>query len=207
MFGYDGRDLTIPAPAGGFELEAVQSDGGGRPAVVAPPHPLYGGSLANPVVVALYTGLAAAGLAPLAFNWRGVGESGGSASDDIDDAVADYGAAAALLAADDGYVAAGYSFGAATAVAHALGGAKVSGLVLVAPPLAMMEAIPLEDVACPLSVIVGSEDMFAPSDVVRTRVGSVSGARLEILDGIDHFFSRGGIDRVESFTEESARAL
>ena len=71
----------------------VRRSGRRGAAVIAPPHPLYGGRLDNPVVIALADGLRAAGLATLCFNFRGVGGSSGHASGAAADADADYRAA------------------------------------------------------------------------------------------------------------------
>ena len=101
-FQVDASDPGAP------QLEA-RLGAAGTPAVVAPPHPLMGGSLDNP------------GCRPLRFNWRGVGASTGAASDDLGAALADYRAALEHLVsldapADASVVAAGYSFGAVAAV-------------------------------------------------------------------------------------------
>ena len=77
-------------------MAGSDADAGG--VVIAPPHPLYGGSMDSPVVVGDRLGVHARGLASLRFNWRGVGASGGIASGDAEDARADYAAALAQLA-------------------------------------------------------------------------------------------------------------
>ena len=46
-------------------------------AVIAPPHPLYGGSMDSPVVTELAQACARADFASLRFNWRGAGASAG----------------------------------------------------------------------------------------------------------------------------------
>src|SRR5690242_10050450 len=110
--------ITVPAASGApLSLEAVFDAGQHGAAVIAPPHPLYGGRLDNPVVIALADGLRAAGLATLCFNFRGVGQSSGHASGATADAEADYRAALDhLMRKQHGpFVAAGYSFGAAAA--------------------------------------------------------------------------------------------
>src|SRR5687767_7109697 len=94
-------------------------------AVNAAPHPLYGGSLDNPVVEALAEGFAARGVGTLCFNYRGIGQSAGSASDSVPRAAEDYArilawARAQLGGSNAPLYAAGYSFGAITAIASAL---------------------------------------------------------------------------------------
>jgi alpha/beta superfamily hydrolase len=72
-------------PAGGLLLEGrlgypeTATPVGG--VVIAGPHPLLGGDVENNVVRGLTAGLARRGVAALAFNYRGVGESGGSTPD------------------------------------------------------------------------------------------------------------------------------
>jgi alpha/beta superfamily hydrolase len=126
--------VTIPAEAGQPALEGVWLGEGERIAVVAPPHPLMGGELSNPVVQALAMGLGAAGTRSLLFNWRGVGESHGQSSGDPEDAERDYLAALDLAArAGAEVVAAGYSFGAATAIRVGARDARVRSVLAVAP--------------------------------------------------------------------------
>src|SRR6476469_9031762 len=112
------EQASIAVPAAGssapLSLEAMFDAGQRGAAVIAPPHPLYGGRFDNPVVIALADGLRAAALATLCFNFRGVGGSSGHANGTAADADADYGAAVDhLMRKQHGpYVAAGYSFGA-----------------------------------------------------------------------------------------------
>ena len=59
-------------------------------AVVAPPHPLYGGSMDSPVVTEIAHACANTQTASLRFNWRGVGGSAGQMSGEPDVGLADY---------------------------------------------------------------------------------------------------------------------
>ena len=82
-------EVVVPAssepPRSALKLEArrVASQDASGVAVVAPPHPLYGGTLHNPVVVGIAEGLLRAGVAPLAFNWRGIDGSEGMRTADL----------------------------------------------------------------------------------------------------------------------------
>src|SRR5271166_3947152 len=89
------ESLGAGAALEGLFLHAAGPSRGG--AVVAPPHPLYGGSMENPVVSELAFVCARAGLASLRFNWRGVGASSGVPSGALADAADDYAAALSHL--------------------------------------------------------------------------------------------------------------
>ena len=185
--------ITIPVASEDLVLEGVWQVGGARGAVIAPPHPLYGGSLDHPVVNELAYALYCAGFASVRFNWRGVGASQGASSGDALVAGRDYRAALEQLAAsvDGPLLAAGYSFGAAAALRVALGDQRVCSLILVAPPLAMIRELPLEKFERPLHVVVGQDDTFAPVAELSEIVAQLPSARLEVIPKTDHFFARG----------------
>ena len=125
------------ATGGDQSLEGlwVQRDRGS--AVIAPPHPLYAGSLEVPVVSAVARACQQEGLSTLRFNWRGVGKSTGVPSGAEDIADADYDAAMAFTQRRfrGPVVGCGYSFGSAAAVRAAMRSHEINHLVLVAPPI------------------------------------------------------------------------
>ena len=82
--------VPIVVPGAGLTLEGVWQKGEGRGAVIAPPHPEYGGSLEHPVISELAYALYKAGVASLRFNWRGVGASQGVTSGEASAADEDY---------------------------------------------------------------------------------------------------------------------
>ena len=176
-------------------LEGVWQTGGDRGAVVAPPHPKYGGSLENPVVNEVAYGLYQSGFTSLRFNWRGVGASQGTISGDLARADADYAAALEHLARSvkGPLIGAGYSFGAASALRCGLHDSRVRGLLLVAPPLAMIEPLELSKFEHPLYVIVGTEDAYAPIDRLSELISEAPHAHLEVILHADHFFVQSGL--------------
>ena len=90
----DVRRLWIEGPTGKLEA-ALRPTGTPRAAaVIAHPHPLYGGTLHNPVVFHADRELNRMGLWTLRFNFRGVGESDGF-HDEGRGEIADVGACAA----------------------------------------------------------------------------------------------------------------
>lgn len=190
------RGVVIAHPSeASLALEGLYADpGGGRGgAVIAPPHPRFGGSMDSPVVTELAHACSAAGLASLRFNWRGVGGSGGAASGDADDAHADYAAALDELAATTPgpLLAAGYSFGAAAAVQAAQGAARVEGLLLVSPPPSLLDAEALARFAGPVLLLVGERDELAPPAALAELAAGLPAGRCVPLPDADHFFRTG----------------
>ena len=186
--------ITIPvASSEDLVLEGVWQAGGTRGAVIAPPHPLYGGSLEHPVVNEVAYALYRAGFSSVRFNWRGVGASQGASSGDVLVAERDYRAALEHLAAsvDGPLLAAGYSFGAAAALRVALGDERVRSLILVAPPVAMIRELPLEKFEGPMHVFVGQDDTYAPVAELSELLAQLPSACLEVIPKTDHFFARG----------------
>jgi uncharacterized protein len=195
MLGQTDKMIAIAMPGEEWALEGIYSGvaGADSGAVVAPPHPLYGGSMDSPVVAELVWACQSAGYASARFNWRGVGASGGEPSGESADADADYAAALAYLeeTVDGAIVAAGYSFGAAAAVRVALQSPRVRRLLLVAPPPALLDADALARFRGRTLVVVGSQDSFAPTAELAERLGGDSRRALAVIPGADHFFASG----------------
>lgn len=193
------RPATIALPdregREGWVLEGLYSPGedeawGG--AVIAPAHPLYGGSIELPVVSELAFACEKAGIASLRFNWRGVGASAGQPTGDLDDGLEDYLSALAFLeeTVSPPLVAAGYSFGAATAIA-ACERVTIRRLVLVAPPPAMMNLQRLRDFKGKVLIVVGEDDSLAPAAELEKIAAGLERARLRVLAEVDHYFATG----------------
>ena len=192
--------------SGAFVLEGRFSAGQRGAAVVAPPHPLAGGTIDNPVVAATAAALAQASMATLAFNYRGVEGSTGHATDSLPAAVEDYTSALAELASrcSGPYYAAGYSFGAGTALLTARTVAELAGVILVAPPLGMLHAEDMRAFTGRVLVVVGDADEYAPLPELRATLVERPDAELVVLAGADHFFHFGGLSQL---TREIARRL
>ena len=109
------ESVSIPGP--GITLEGRLSVGaapGG--AVITHPHPLFGGDMANNVVLTAVRALAARGMSALRFNFRGVGRSTGTYGGGIEEADDVAAALAFLKSRTPGpHYVVGYSFGAAVA--------------------------------------------------------------------------------------------
>jgi alpha/beta superfamily hydrolase len=183
-----------------LEARRLPAAGGGR-AVIAPPHPLYGGTFHNPVVVDIAEGLARIGISGVAFNWRGTEGSEGSKTDSLESAVSDYLAAFQTLADEAESTgarlfAAGYSFGAATALLAAREDKRIEGVIMLAPPVGMLQSADLEAAPGHLLVVVGSDDEFAPLPALEAKLSVRRDATLEVVPGADHFFHFGGLSEI-----------
>jgi len=106
--------LTLTGPGGALE---VLRDGQGErgTAVIAHPHPLFGGSMDNKVVQTLARAFVQAGWTALRFNFRGVGASAGQ-FDEGRGECDDMRAVIEQLAPSGPLALAGFSFGAFVAV-------------------------------------------------------------------------------------------
>jgi len=204
------RAVTIPIaddPESGLALDGLYvapapgvEDPGG--AVIAPPHPLYGGSMDSPVVAELSWAFARSGLATLRFDWRGVGASAGTPSGDLAHAVADYGGALAQLAesVSGRLIAAGYSFGAAAAILAAARAPRVRSLVLVAPPPALIDREALAARAVDVLILTGEHDAIAPAAKLEAIAKDLPRGRFVRIDEADHFFGAGLADLGKAVT-------
>lgn len=194
-------EVVVPATAerAALKLESrrLPAAHGGR-AVIAPPHPLYGGTFHNPVVIDIAEGLARLGIAGVTFNWRGTEGSEGSKTDSLEHAVGDYLATVRSItesadAPSARLFAAGYSFGAATALIAAREEPAIEGVIMLAPPVGMLREADLEAAPGHLLVVVGSDDEFAPLPLLEEKLKVRSDVVLEVVPGADHFFHFGGL--------------
>ncbi len=189
------RQIAIPMRGGPFALEGIfvaGEDDARAGAVIAPPHPLYGGSMDSPVVAEIAHACGRAGLSTLRFNWRGIGASAGTPSGEAADADEDYAAALEHLAETVGgpLCVCGYSFGAAAALRAASRYRRVREAILVAPPPSLVDPASLGAVRRAL-VVAGEEDGIASADALRALVADLRNASLVVVPEADHFFGAG----------------
>jgi alpha/beta superfamily hydrolase len=164
----------------------------GRGAVVAPPHPLYGGSMDSPVASELSWACVRAGISPVRFNWRGVGASTGAPSGDAGCADRDFAAALAYVAetVPGKVVAAGYSFGALAALRASAIHPRIDRLVMVSPPLQAIS----EGAVCferPTLVVSGDRDELVSLASLEAVTRAHPQVALRAIEGADHFFAAG----------------
>ena len=182
-------------------LSLPESPRGG--ALVLHPHPLYGGSMHNNVVLALVQGAEAAGWAALRINFRGVGRSTGRHEDGLGEQQDVIAAAAWLRQKAPGpLVLMGYSFGSLVGSRAAERVEGLAGGLWVSPPYVLGELPPWPTEAGPLLVMTGDNDEFG--DLARLKAYlEPMGARstLKVTPGGDHFWWGGDSALTSGSTE------
>ncbi|TSE19738.1 Serine aminopeptidase, S33 [Tepidimonas alkaliphilus] len=201
--------LTLAGPAGALELAldhpAVPERG---VAVIAHPHPLYGGTLHNKVVQTLARACVLEGWRAVRFHFRGVGASEGAFDHGIGE-VDDMLAVVQAQALGRPCVLAGFSFGGYVAAQVALRGQPMPdlrGLLLVAPAASRfaMPALPPELVER-TALIHGERDDVVPLQAVLDWARPL-GLPLTLIPDGEHFF-HGRLPLLKRLARQHLRAI
>lgn len=169
---------------------------GGHGVIVTHPHSLYGGDMYNSVVETVCRVYGEKGYSTLRFNFRGVGASQGSFENGC-------GEAGDALAALEFFKQSGihhvdlvgYSFGARVLAGIERFPEEVKAEVYIAPPVAFMDYTGIGKRSRLKLVIAGEDDDIGPPEIIRRHISSWNDhARLEIINGGDHFFSTTSAD-------------
>ena len=167
---------------------ALARTAGSRGVVIAHPHPLYGGDMDNPVVLAIRQAYLHRGFSTLRFNFRGVGASEGRFDTGVGeraDVQAALAWAAGLGMTDIDLV--GYSFGAWVNAGITAGCRR---MVMISPPVAFMDFGPPVAIERLSLIVTGSRDEIAPPAMIdRCRAGWNPAAAFEVIPGADHFYT------------------
>lgn len=184
--------------SGEWDMQALYHSGNSKKGVVIThPHPLYGGDMFNPVVETIFAAYRQSGFATLRFNFRGTGKSSGSYDEGIGEQ-ADVAGAVNFLRKRGLHEIhlSGYSFGAWVNAMALQGTLSVHKMTMVAPPVALIDF--KEGIGLPMlsAVVAGSRDDLGPASQIRLLMDQWNpDARIEIVDGADHFFL-GFLDEV-----------
>lgn len=204
--GQAGRGLIAGAAGAAIEVitELPRNTEVKGLAVIAHPHPLYGGTLDNKVVYMLARGALDAGAATLRFNFRGVGSSEGvhdegeGEGDDLLKVVAH----ARAGWPDLPLAVAGFSFGAFVALSKARE-AGARGVLTVAPPLMYVGTGQAPVPGVPWWMIHGDADEVVDyADTLRrAQAAPQPPERIQTAEGVGHFF-HGELPQVRKFASE-----
>jgi uncharacterized protein len=183
--------LEVPGPAGRMQVLRDQPAGAARGvAVIAHPHPLFGGTMDNKVVQTVARAFVQCGWTAVRFNFRGVGTSEG-AHDEGRGEASDLQALVEAIAPQGPIALAGFSFGAyvAAQAVHALWAQRdIRAVVLVGTAASRFEVpvLPAESHDRTL-VIHGEQDetvaLGAVLDWARPQSLPVT-----VVPGVEHFF-------------------
>ena len=187
--------ITIPVDEQ-VELEAHMIRGAlPRTAVICHPHPLYGGSMDNNVVMAALDVYQELGWSAVRFNFRGVGGSTGAYGDGVGERE-DLKAVCRFLRDQpkkpELLCVVGYSFGAWVTVGATGEGLSVDAQVLISPPMDFMSFDKLDLQPAPCLIALGERDDFCRVATLRTWLERqpAIGARPHVVTfpGVDHFY-------------------
>ena len=189
----------ITFESGPCRLEGYwQAGAKGKGVAITHPHPLYGGTMNNPVVETVQSAYRQHGYATLRFNFRGVGGSRGNYDKGMGEQ-ADVRAAIAYVESMNVSAVdlAGYSFGAwvNTGVA-ADSHTSIKSMMMISPPVGFIEFKNVNALSCLKLVVTGGRDDIAPVNQIRDMLPTWNpDAQFEVIDGCDHFYS-GHLDRL-----------
>jgi len=192
------KDIEVKIPCEDFTLEGKwycpETKGPSPAVIICHPHPLFGGNFRNNVVRAVYWELAKQGIAVLRFNFRGVGNSGGSFGGGVAE-VRDVRAAINFALSQPGIDTeslglVGYSFGGGVSVRETAGDNQVKVLALISPQLDELAWQMLEKNTKPKLFVVGSEDEQFPLVQYEANLKTVPEPKeFHIVKGADHYWA------------------
>lgn len=187
--------------AGDVKIEGLLDNAPGEEGVVVThPHPLYGGDMHNNVVETIVHAYREKGYTTLRFNFRGMGQSTGSYDEGIGEQE-DVRAGLAYLGelGKSSIDLAGYSFGVWVNALGLKGFGKARRLIMVSPPVSFLDFSFLDYNEKIQLVIAASQDDIGPPDMIKEMIPVWNPeARLEIIQGADHFYwgKNGDIKRI-----------
>jgi uncharacterized protein len=207
------QSIDLAGPAGRLEaLLNLGSSDAQYAALVAHPHPLFGGTMHNKVVFHAMKSLNSFGFPVLRFNFRGAGTSQGTHDNGLGE-VDDVRAALDFLKAEFRLpiIFAGFSFGAATGLHAACPDPEVEAVISIGTPMQADDRMYrydfLRQCSKPKLFISGDHDEFSTPAELLTLVEEVpEPKRLVLIPDADHFFA-GHLDEyrtaIESWVQQT----
>ncbi len=211
-------DVSIPGPDGRrVEGRYTSVDDPEAPiALIFAPDPGFGGTMNNRVVLGLHRAFQNAGFAALRINYRCIGKSKGTRSEDGSGEIGDATIATAFLQAARprarGCWVAGYSFGAWVALQLIMRRPELSGFVAVSPPVNLYDFTFLSP--CPASglIVTARADKTVPKAETQELVNRLKEQEhTRILHSLvpraNHFYDEGLERLVSMVTRYLKRTL
>lgn len=188
--------LTFPVTGATLEgaLHLPEGVGPFPGVVVCHPHPHFGGSMDNNVVIGLCDGLVRSGIAALRFNYRGIGLSEGSTNadgQDAQDAVSALHYLGERSEVDETRLGiAGYSFGGRVALrVAATQPSAILAVASVACPTKEFQDPTVQGITLPKLLINGSRDrIVSVEEFQRLAPEFQEPKEVAVIEGADHFF-------------------
>ena len=192
----------VTFPCGNLLLEGILhtfDEPEPRPAVVVcHPHPQFGGTMHNTIVVSVCEQLADRGITALRFNFRGVENSQGTYGEGVDE-VEDVRAAVTYLTSlpnsENGRIGvAGYSFGSHVGLREAVQDGRVCAVAGISPAIAVNDFSFLKQYTRPKFLIAGERDEFVPTGQFLKLIEELPEPKqFELTPFADHYW--GGFQR------------
>lgn len=223
MAGQTGEEGLIQRrvsfPCGKLKLEGLcyspDRDGVFPAVVLCHPHPIYGGSMDNNVILAVGSALVESCMIAFMFNFRGVGGSQGGFGGGIaeqEDAAAAVSWVVSQPEADGNRVGlAGYSFGASVALPVACADDRVGALALISLPPGQLQITQLKRCSKPKLLICGMNDSVVPLEQAQLMSKEAAEPKLlELVSGADHLwwgYEKVLGEKVATFFEDKFQIL
>ena len=217
------KKIFIDGPAGRLETVLAEPDLD-HPrgiAVIAHPHPLYGGTMNNKVVHTLFKALLELGFIAVKFNFRGVEQSEGNRYSDNDNGAGEMEDVLAVVETignqftssfneSPPLVLAGFSFGGAIQ-AYAAQRLRPQKLIMVAPPVERLNVPPLAHPGAKhdiepipdILIIHGDQDDVVPLKTVLDWAAPQE-LPVVVVPGAEHFF-HGRLHILKRIVQDSCR--
>jgi len=204
------KSLMLSGPAGELEalLEEPEEGRASQAALVAHPHPLYGGTMHSKVVHRLARGFRRAGAVVLRFNFRGVGRSQGTHSGGLGEVEDARFCLQWLRGQYPGlpYTLGGFSFGSGIALRLGCELGTASRVVAAGFPTRMGTAW-LAGCTVPRVFIQSTHDQYGPRPEFQPFFDALpEPKRLVWVEAQDHFFA-GGLEELEEAAFRSVGAF
>jgi len=191
------RRERVMIPVEGIQLEGIMGYDSRRETgpgvIICHPHPQMGGSMENNVVLSLFDEFAEQGYTALAFNFRGVGRSGGFYEEGEGEIKDVLGALDWLkghpLTGDWGVGLLGYSFGAWVGLRAAMNTDQIACSGAIAPPSGHYSFEFFAAYQGPFFFVYGDRDNFCSEAANKALMEGPEGKReAMVIRGADHFF-------------------